>query len=265
MTKGALRAALAGWAERSALRRVTEETSQVELTVLTVNWNGDPFIRKCLREVALLTRRSHRHVVWDNGSGDGSAEWLAASPHGAMVIQSRRNIKHDAPLQVLSRVVRSRWMAVLDSDAWPTVEGWEETLIDALARPGVRIAGALSGWDSWGLPHLVVHPWLLACETAWGRRRNWLKAGAGYAWDTGQAPSLAAGPEGMVGFGIEAVEPGSPYTRGAVVPGLAFHQFCGSQYHKAGGKAKVNEVPRDVWERNRAELWAELADTPDGT
>ena len=245
----------------SALDEIRSRTASVELTIVSVNWNGDPFIRKCVREVSRLTNRSFLHIVWDNKSRDGSRLWLRDCPHAILTVLGGTNTKHDAPLQVLSRVIRSRYMVVLDSDAWPIKAGWEDRLLGALAPREILVAGA--GSSPPALPHPVVHPWLMACRTDWGRKRNWLKSGAGYGWDTAQALSLVAGKEGIHIFDSEALVDGDRFTKGVKIPNIAFHQFAGSQFHKGRGKLSVNGVPRDVWERTQEALWTELEGTED--
>ena len=54
------------------MAEVSRRTEGVDVAVLTVSWNGDRFVRKSVREVARLPRRSYLHMVWDNRSVDGS-------------------------------------------------------------------------------------------------------------------------------------------------------------------------------------------------
>ena len=45
-------------------------------TVIIPNYNGLKFMEECLRSLRAQTYRSFKILVVDNGSSDGSAEWL---------------------------------------------------------------------------------------------------------------------------------------------------------------------------------------------
>ncbi|NOY22855.1 MAG: glycosyltransferase family 2 protein [Acidobacteria bacterium] len=51
------------------------------VSVIIANYNGLHFLKDCLHSLSIQTYRDFEVIAVDNGSGDGSADWLNASPY----------------------------------------------------------------------------------------------------------------------------------------------------------------------------------------
>jgi GT2 family glycosyltransferase len=108
------------------------------IALVVVNFNSGPLLAKCLAALARQTFREFEVIVLDNASTDSSA--LAAEqiwPIPITLIRAPTNLGFAAGV---NRAVRhagpSRWLALLNPDAFPDAD-WLEHLVSAAERyPG---------------------------------------------------------------------------------------------------------------------------------
>lgn len=115
-------------------------------TVVVVTWRGRGLVTRCLNALAAQTR-SHRLLVVDNASRDGTAEELAAHPLRPRVVRLRRNAGYAGALAAVASQVRTPFMAWLNDDAEPE-PGWLsalETALDADASVAATSSALLNG------------------------------------------------------------------------------------------------------------------------
>ena len=98
------------------------------VTVVVVNWNGLPLLRRCLPPVLAQRGVPYEVIVVDNGSSDGSLDWLrrlsatmAASPTAPplRILASERNLGFAAGNNLAIRESQAPFIATLNNDAWP--------------------------------------------------------------------------------------------------------------------------------------------------
>lgn len=99
------------------------------VTVVIVNWNGLHLLRDTL---AALRRYAPdaRVIVVDNGSTDGSVDWLRTQ--GVKTIPLDTNMRHGPGLDIGFLAARTRYVIALDSDAFPISPDWLDTLLGPL-------------------------------------------------------------------------------------------------------------------------------------
>jgi glycosyltransferase involved in cell wall biosynthesis/SAM-dependent methyltransferase len=97
-----------------------------------------------LRTLRYIAGQSARLVVVDNGSTDGSGEWLSmlARRGDIDLIRNDFNIGHGPALELARRAVRSPYLVTLDSDAFPVSDAWLSELRSRLDAH-VKVAGIL--------------------------------------------------------------------------------------------------------------------------
>lgn len=97
--------------------------------MVVVTWRGSEHVGRCLD--ALATQRSHRLLVIDNASDDGTAELLARHPSRPEVLRTPHNLGYAGAIAHALEHVRTPLMAWLNDDAAPG-DGWLAALEDAL-------------------------------------------------------------------------------------------------------------------------------------
>ena len=140
-----------------ALRRMHRSADRLGVTVVIVNWNSLPFARVTLEAVRSMSPPGTQVLVVDNGSSDGSVNYLRTLP-GVRVIRLPTNVGHGAALDVGAALVETEFMAVLDVDAFPISNSWLDEPLEAL-RSGADVAGAF-------VYRNFIHPCFLVTRTA---------------------------------------------------------------------------------------------------
>ena len=63
-----------------------------KILVLTLNWNGEKWLRDCLDSVSQLNYDNYRILVVDNASSDNSVNLIEAEYPNIKLIRNKKNI-----------------------------------------------------------------------------------------------------------------------------------------------------------------------------
>jgi len=108
-----------------------------EITVVIPNWNGRHLLERCLSALKAQTYSDFQVIVVDNGSTDGSVEWLREHWPTVEVIANESNRGFAAPINQGIRANNSRYVAILNNDT-QAEPGWLEAMVAAAeSDPGV--------------------------------------------------------------------------------------------------------------------------------
>lgn len=130
-----------------------------KLGIAVTTYNRRDMLLSHLNKIQQLTSQPFDLVVCDDGSSDGTREALAA--RGITVLGGvNKGIawNKNRGLFYLINVCRSDVVLLLDDDVYPTVHGWEQEWIEAVARVGhvnhllpsydfTRLSGGLTARD----------------------------------------------------------------------------------------------------------------------
>ncbi|MBN2863946.1 MAG: glycosyltransferase family 2 protein [Bacteroidales bacterium] len=138
--------------------------------VVILNWNGIEYLRMFLPKVIEYTMNETTDLyVADNGSTDGSADWVASNHKDVKLIRFEKNYGFSGGYNLALEKINAEYFALLNSDIEVT-EGWLEPLIKHLdenpdtasCQPKIRsyhhkeyfeYAGAAGGFiDKYGYP-----------------------------------------------------------------------------------------------------------------
>jgi hypothetical protein len=106
------------------------------VTVLTVNYNTRRFIELCLKSIHANSIMPHRVIVVDNGSTDGSMEYLRALARSQKIHLVARKTplsasEHGRALDHVlyqSGLIKTPLVCTIDSDAYVAKKGWLQEL-----------------------------------------------------------------------------------------------------------------------------------------
>jgi len=106
----------------------------LKTAVVILNWNGMEWLRKFL-ETAVKHSGGDDTVVFvaDNGSTDGSMEWVAGTSDAIGIIQLESNHGFAGGYNLALSRIKAKYFVLLNSDAEVT-EGWLEPMIEYMDR-----------------------------------------------------------------------------------------------------------------------------------
>ncbi|MGE4157554.1 MAG: glycosyltransferase family 2 protein [Planctomycetota bacterium] len=110
----------------------------MDCTALLVNWNG----RHLLPEALEALPRNLPVIVADNGSTDGSVEWLEARSPAIRLLKFGQNLGFAKANNLALGSVTTRRVLLINTDARPAPGALESALDYMEAHPGVAMVGA---------------------------------------------------------------------------------------------------------------------------
>lgn len=112
------------------------------LSVVIPTLDGRPLLAECLEGLARqdYARDSVEVVVVDNGSGDGTVEWLRQRHPGVRVLALETNLGFAEPCNRGAQAASGEWLALLNNDAIPE-PGFLSALVRGAAGDGVAAVG----------------------------------------------------------------------------------------------------------------------------
>lgn len=106
-----------------------------DVSVVVVTYNAMPWLEQCLESV-----RGVETVVIDNGSSDGTVAFVRGRfPHVTLLEQENRGLA--AGWNVGITATGSRWVLILNADAWLVGDALERLLAAGEAHPDVAVVG----------------------------------------------------------------------------------------------------------------------------
>jgi GT2 family glycosyltransferase len=105
--------------------------------IVIPNWNGRLLLAECLAALEAQTWRDFEIVVVDNGSTDGSVEWIRKHAPTVRVIVNAENVGFAAAINQGIQSTHSCYVVALNNDTRPEPTWLEEMLRAAEANPRV--------------------------------------------------------------------------------------------------------------------------------
>jgi hypothetical protein len=153
-----------------------------------VSWNGRDWLAHCLPAVAEQTHADFETIVVDNGSTDGTVEWLAEQWPAVRVVCLERNLGFAAANNAGIEVAAGEFVVTLNNDTRPDA-AWLGQLLVAADSPDVgMIASQIVLWER---PEIVDSAGIEVDR-------------AGFAWQRGWGRQAGEMDEGVDVFGPSA-------------------------------------------------------------
>jgi GT2 family glycosyltransferase len=168
--------------------------TQPLVSVIIVNWNGRRLLEECLNSVLAQSFRGFEIVLVDNGSEDGSAEYVRERYPSVKLVRLDANRGFAGGNNAGIRVASGRYLALLNNDT-KTDAGWLAGLLK-VAEAGPRTVGMwASKILSYDHPGVFDNAGLLLYPDGLGRGRGRLEEDRGQYDRTEEAlfPSGCAG------------------------------------------------------------------------
>lgn len=96
--------------------RTAEVSGRV--SVLIMNWNGRQYLQRCLDSVLNQAYADLEVILMDNGSSDGSADYVRENYPSVTVVVSARNVGTSVGNNVAASHATGEYLFMLNNDAW---------------------------------------------------------------------------------------------------------------------------------------------------
>jgi GT2 family glycosyltransferase len=123
------------------------------VAVVIPNWNGRHLLNRCLRTLQAQTLQDVQIVVVDNGSTDGSVDWIALHFPTVHIIANPTNQGFAAAINQGIRATNTPFVATLNNDTQPDPT-WLAALLEAV-QPYPRVGMGASKMLFAHRPHLI--------------------------------------------------------------------------------------------------------------
>ena len=100
-------------------------------SIIIVNWNGKKFLAKCLESLRQQAYQRFSIILVDNGSNDGSNDFVIRNYPEVKIIAMPRNVGFSAANNIAIKTVKTEYVALLNNDA-VAHSLWLQSLIEAL-------------------------------------------------------------------------------------------------------------------------------------
>jgi hypothetical protein len=101
------------------------------VSIVIVNWNGREFLLECLEGLRRQVYRAFSVILVDNGSHDGSIEFVSENYPEVSIVALKDNRGFAAANNVALHTVETEFVALLNNDAVPDPL-WLKSLVEAL-------------------------------------------------------------------------------------------------------------------------------------
>ncbi len=119
------------------------------VSVLVVTWNGRQHLAACLDSlVEQVPGVEHEILVHDNGSSDGTVEWMASAHPRIQWVRSETNLGFAAANNKLAELAHGDYLAFVNNDM-RAEKDWLRALVDTLASAPADVAGVAGRIHDW--------------------------------------------------------------------------------------------------------------------
>jgi glycosyltransferase involved in cell wall biosynthesis len=230
-------------------------------TVVIVNWDSLEFLKVGVPQVRRFSPQGTKIIVVDNGSVDGSVEWLRRQAD-VFTIALGGNWGHGSALDIGFLRSRTRFVIALDVDAFPITDSWLDSVLVPLDQ-GFTVAGAhggealdrlVPGIDPDHIRPSFVHPCFLGMKLrrfVYRRRsfKRWPPTGP-RVLDAGARLSVC---EAAHLYYVEPTSTIGPGFLGTVFGDVVYHNFHSTLHRQEGLEGTVEGVreadARRAWQQ----------------
>jgi GT2 family glycosyltransferase len=134
------------------------EGERMKAVVIVLSWNGLAYLVDCLDAVLAQDHPDFEVIVVDNGSSDGSADFVGEQYPDVRLIRNDRNLGFAAGNNVGLRAATGGVLVLLNQDT-VVRSGWLEALVRTFEDPTVGIAGCKAVYPDGTIQHAggIVH------------------------------------------------------------------------------------------------------------
>ena len=106
-------------------------TIQSTVSIIVLNWNGKQYLETCLSSLERQTYKSIEIILVDNGSIDGSIEFVKKKFPGVLILSHDKNLGFAEGVNSGIMISKGKFIATINNDA-EADEKWIESLVKVI-------------------------------------------------------------------------------------------------------------------------------------
>jgi GT2 family glycosyltransferase len=111
-------------------------------SIIVVNWNGKRYLEECLSSLLAQTYSPHEIILVDNGSHDGSVDFVTERFSEVRIIQNGENLGFAAGNNVAIRIAQGDYIVTLNNDTRAEPDWLEELVRVVEADPKIGMCAS---------------------------------------------------------------------------------------------------------------------------
>ena len=114
------------------------------VSIIVINWNGRQYLQRCLDSLLAQDYPDLEIILMDNGSTDGSADYVRETYPAVTVVSSPQNLGTSRGNNMAARYAKGDYLFLLNNDAWLMTSDTISRLVGTAARhPLAAIIGCM--------------------------------------------------------------------------------------------------------------------------
>jgi GT2 family glycosyltransferase len=90
--------------------------SQIEFSIVVLNWNGVSFLKNCYDSILTQTPRVYEIILADNNSSDNSIDFTKKNYPTVKILKLRENLGYTGANNAAARIAKGRYLIFLNND-----------------------------------------------------------------------------------------------------------------------------------------------------
>lgn len=125
------------------MKDLTPSFRRSKVAVVIVNWNGEPFLDRCLAALMAQTFKPHEIILVDNASSDRSLEVVRRFPSVRLIaLDQNSGFARGNNLAIKAASLDSEWITLINPDAFVEPRWLEALLLAAESNSGFDVFGS---------------------------------------------------------------------------------------------------------------------------
>lgn len=140
------------------------------VSIIITNWNGQKWLAGCFQALEAQTYPDFEIILVDDGSTDGSADWVAENYPAVRLIRQAEHLGFAGANNVGIRAAEGRYIVALNNDTRPE-PAWLAEMVAGLTGPDIgMVAAQILIWDD---PSLLDSAGIEVDWAGFGWNRGW--------------------------------------------------------------------------------------------
>lgn len=97
---------------------MVQQKTKPTFSIIVLNWNGKKWLKKNLDSIFAQTRKDFEVILTDNGSDDGSREYVEKNYPKVRILNNEKNLGYTGANNAGAKIAKGKFLIFLNNDTW---------------------------------------------------------------------------------------------------------------------------------------------------